>query len=99
MAMDKDAHGRVSFHIPALDGGTYVMAAWCKQCAPYSAGRSFFVIPAVPGRFHDQMQLTIEDGGDSHLWLVIAPLLALGVGASSIFLARLLPTRLRTSQN
>ncbi|MGH3133474.1 MAG: hypothetical protein ACRDNY_07000 [Gaiellaceae bacterium] len=42
---DAYGHGVLMFTAPPLDSGVYAVAAWCRQCATSSFGRTFFVLP------------------------------------------------------
>lgn len=57
---DRNARGLLAFRVPPLDTGTYVVAAWCPQCARHSSGRMFFTLP-VPrtSRYGDQVRLQV----------------------------------------
>lgn len=58
---DRNARGVLVFQAPPLDSGSYVVAAWCPDCARTSAGRTFFVLaPAEVGRYRDLMRLQLE---------------------------------------
>lgn len=41
---DRRWRGVLTFTVPPLDADQYAVAFWCPQCAPYSAGRTFFVL-------------------------------------------------------
>jgi hypothetical protein len=40
---DKNGRALLTFSVPPLDAGTYTIAYWCRACAAYSRGRTFFV--------------------------------------------------------
>jgi hypothetical protein len=40
---DKNGRGLLTFSVPPLDPSAYTIAYWCRACAAYSRGRTFFV--------------------------------------------------------
>ena len=61
IAPDRDSRGVLTFQVPPLDTGRYAAAAWCPECARYSAGRTFFVLPRPRvSRFREQMTLAVR---------------------------------------
>jgi hypothetical protein len=44
LVVDADGNGRLSFIVPEVDAGDYVVMAFCPACAPTSAGRSMLPI-------------------------------------------------------
>ena len=51
---DRRFRGATTFSVPPLDAGGYTLAYWCRACAEYSRGRTFFV--QEPGRAHLRIQ-------------------------------------------
>ena len=43
--LDKNGRGVLRFTVPTLRSNRYAVAGVCIQCAPYSGGRTFFVLP------------------------------------------------------
>lgn len=58
---DRNRRGLLAFEVPPLDTDMYAVAAWCPECATYSFGRTFFVLP-VPkvSRYREQMGLHVQ---------------------------------------
>jgi hypothetical protein len=54
LVVDASGNGRISFHVPVVKPGNYVLMVFCPSCAATSAGRSmlavaeFRVTPAPP---------------------------------------------------
>jgi hypothetical protein len=45
---DRNTRGTLTFTVPPLATDEYAVAAWCPDCARYSFGKSFFVLPVAP---------------------------------------------------
>lgn len=58
---DRNAHGALTFAMPALDPGTYAVAAWCPGCATFRRGRAFWIqtVPAA-SRYRDEMAVRLR---------------------------------------
>lgn len=58
---DRNSRGILTFTVPPLDTGTYVVAGWCPGCAEFSLGRTFFVLPMPRvSRYRDLMGLRVQ---------------------------------------
>jgi hypothetical protein len=60
---DSNGRGIVTFTVPPLDTDDYAAAAWCPDCARFSAGRTFFVLGVgddVMPRYRPLMKLHVE---------------------------------------
>lgn len=58
---DRDGRGVLTFRVPPLDSGAYVVAAWCPECARTSFGKTFFVqtVPRV-SRYRRSLGLRVR---------------------------------------
>lgn len=54
LVVDASGNGRISFRVPHVEPGDYVVMVFCPGCAPFSAGRTmapmadFYVTPPPP---------------------------------------------------
>jgi hypothetical protein len=57
---DRTGRGALTFALPPLDAGIYVVAAWCPGCARFSFGNTFSVqtVPRV-SRYRDEMAIQV----------------------------------------
>ncbi len=62
--LDRNGLGVLRFTVPALRSGRYAVAGVCIQCAPYSRGSTFFVLPVdernVARKWRPVMLLRVE---------------------------------------
>jgi hypothetical protein len=64
IVLDKRGRGVLRFTVPELPTDSYAVAAVCRQCAPYSNGRTFFVLGVndrdIAARWRPLMLLRVE---------------------------------------
>ena len=71
---DRNGRGILTFKVPPVETGAYVVAAWCPGCATFSFGRTFFVqtVPEI-SRYRQLMTLRIETRSATEMCPVTLP--------------------------
>jgi hypothetical protein len=88
--LDRNGRGVLRFTVPALGSGRYAVAAVCIQCAPYSRGRTFFILPVdernIARKCRPLVLLRVESASagngqtPSRFWVLAALLAASATG-------------------
>jgi hypothetical protein len=85
--LDRNGRGVLRFTLPTLLSDRYAVAGVCIQCAPYSRGSTFFILPVdernIAREWRPVMLLRVEAGDGqmpSGLWALVALFGALATG-------------------
>lgn len=91
LVVDAAGNGRISFSVPQVEPGDYVVIVFCPSCAPFSAGRT--MAPVADFRVTSSLPATdtvpVDSVGWSGLSAVFAALLLLAVVLLAVLRRRL----------
>jgi hypothetical protein len=87
LRIDDAGNGRFRFTVPDLPPGRYSTFLLCRECARFSAGRTFLPGDARPGAFRVLASPDDAGAGGRGAWRTPLAVLAVALAAAAAFLA------------